>query len=1592
MDRFLCFFFLLASVALINGQVIPDIIAISQGDVIPEIIAHSQGTSASSQVTTASSLDTTASTQVTGSTVTGTDACVDAKVADVVFLVDSSGSIGSTNFQEVREFLQTVVSGLDIGPDNVRVGLAQYNQDPVLEFSLLEHMDKNSLLAELGNLPYLEGGTQTGEAIDFIRTQLFNENAGSRASQGVPQIAVVITDGVSGDDVVQPALRLREHGVTVFAIGVGGAIVNELDAIANQPSENFRFLIDSFQSLQSVSEVVLENICNAINNKFSIPGPPAACVNATVADVVFLVDSSGSIGSVNFQEVREFLQTVVSGFDIGPDNVRVGLAQYNQNPVLEFSLMEHLDKDSLLAELGNLPYLGGGTQTGRAIDFIRTQLFNESAGSRASQGVPQIAVVITDGASGDDVVQPALRLREHGVTVFAIGVGGANVIELEAIANQPSDDFRFLIDNFQSLQSLSEVVLETICESISNPTQVPGPPACVNATEADVVFLVDSSGSIGSANFQEVREFLQNVVSGLDIGPDNVRVGLAQYNQDPVLEFSLMEHMDKNSLLAELDNLPYLGGDTQTGEAIDFIRTQLFNESAGSRASQGVPQIAVVITDGASGDGVVQPALRLRDHGVTVFAIGVGGGANVNELEAIANQPSDDFRFLIDSFQSLQNVSEVVLENICDAITDQLRACVDATVADVVFLVDSSGSIGSTDFQEVRRFLRTVVSEFDIGPDNVRVGLAQCNQDPFLEFSLLEHTNKDSLLAELDNLPFRGGCTETGEAIDFIRTQLFNENAGSRASQGVAQIAVVITDGVSGDDVVQPALRLRQHGVTVFAIGVGGANVNELDAIANQPSENFRFLIDSFQSLQSVSEVVLENICNAITDQFSIPGPPACVDATVADVVFLVDSSGSIGSTDFQEVRRFLRTVVSGLNIGPDNVRVGLAQYNQDPVLEFSLLEHTNKDSLLAELGNLPFRGGSTDTGEALDFIRTQLFNESAGSRAKQGVPQIAVVITDGVSTDDVVQPALRLRQHEVTVFAIGVGLVNVTELDAIANQPSEDFRFLIDNFQSLQNVSEVVLENICESINDQLPDDDSTDTTASSQDTTTSSRDDGITDTTVSSQDTTASSPDDGVTDTTVSSQGDDSTATTASSQACVNATVADVVFLVDSSGSIGSTDFQEVRRFLRTVVSEFDIGPDNVRVGLAQCNQDPFLEFSLMEHLDKDSLLAELDNLPFRGGCTETGEAIDFIRTQLFNESAGSRASQGVSQIAVVITDGVSGDDVVQPALRLRQHSVTVFAIGVGGGANVTELDAIANQPSEDFRFLIDNFQSLQSVSEVVLENICESITNHIQACVNATVADVVFLVDGSRSIGSANFQEVREFLRTVVSGFDIGPDNIRVALVQYSTNPFLEFLLLEHMDKNSLLVELDNLPYRLGGTQTGEAIDFIRTQLFNENAGSRASKGVPQIAVVITDGDSQDDVVQPALRLREHGVTVFAIGVGGANVIELEAIANQPSEDFRFLINNFQSLQRLREVVLETICESITNPIPVTGPPDDEDDLMIQGRVYLHIKAQVNFTLGVNVTEILQQFIINATREFCDDCQLDFNSTTVTLDQSP
>ena len=55
-------------------------------------------------------------------------------------------------------------------------------------------------------------------------------------------------------------------------------------------------------------------------------------------------------------------------------------------------------------------------------------------------------------------------------------------------------------------------------------TVAPAPTAPSCAGQADIVFLLDESGSVGAANFQKMLSFVQNVAKSFTIGPNDVQV------------------------------------------------------------------------------------------------------------------------------------------------------------------------------------------------------------------------------------------------------------------------------------------------------------------------------------------------------------------------------------------------------------------------------------------------------------------------------------------------------------------------------------------------------------------------------------------------------------------------------------------------------------------------------------------------------------------------------------------------------------------------------------------------------------------------------------------------------------------------------------------------------------------------------------------------------------------------------------------------------------------------------------------------------------------------------------------------------------
>ena len=74
--------------------------------------------------------------------------------------------------------------------------------------------------------------------------------------------------------------------------------------------------------------------------------------------------------------------------------------------------------------------------------------------------------------------------------------------------------------------------------------------------QADIVFMVDGSGSIGAANFVKLENFVKNIVSKLDVGVNGVHVGLMQFSNYPSKEFPLSMYTSRQDVMTG-KNIPF---------------------------------------------------------------------------------------------------------------------------------------------------------------------------------------------------------------------------------------------------------------------------------------------------------------------------------------------------------------------------------------------------------------------------------------------------------------------------------------------------------------------------------------------------------------------------------------------------------------------------------------------------------------------------------------------------------------------------------------------------------------------------------------------------------------------------------------------------------------------------------------------------------------------------------------------------------------------------------------------------------------------------------------------------------------------------
>ena len=304
----------------------------------------------------------------------------------------------------------------------------------------------------------------------------------------------------------------------------------------------------------------------------------------------------------------------------------------------------------------------------------------------------------------------------------------------------------------------------------------------------------------------------------------------------------------------------------------------------------------------------------ILSQGVTIFSIGVGEGPDMDELNAIATDPDSSHVFSVSDYNSLNMILESIPQAACKATAANLCG----GQADVVFLLDLSEISSPQDEEHLRKFVTGVTSRFIIGPSNMQIGIASFSTSFKHEFHLSQSTDRESLNRVLSSSYgySNGAGIDTGHAIRKMREQCFGVDAGHRKS--VSKIVILLTNSHSDNKTLTSieGQKARDAGITMLVVGIGSeVNDEELSDIATDPDSQSVYNALNFGALSSLEDEIAFRTCSGAEEQQLSAKPSDQLRGTKADIVFVIDSSGSVGSDNFKVLLGFINTIVKVCSI-----------------------------------------------------------------------------------------------------------------------------------------------------------------------------------------------------------------------------------------------------------------------------------------------------------------------------------------------------------------------------------------------------------------------------------------------------------------------------------------------------------------------------------------------------------------------------------------------------------------------------------------------------------------------------------------------------
>ncbi|XP_026171895.1 uncharacterized protein LOC113135819 [Mastacembelus armatus] len=1019
--------------------------------------------------------------------------CETTDKADIVLLVDVSWSIGSRGFSMIKSFISRLVNVFNIRSDRVQIGVTLYSSQTRTEWHLNRHQTKQSLLEATTNLMYAGGDlythTYTGTALNHILDINFKPTVGMRAD--AKKIAVLLTEGKSRDDIVAPSKDLKDTGIELFVIGMRVASKDELRTTASDPKEQHMYFVKDFAFLLDLVDNITINICNSIISLDSV-----RLVNGTSL-------CSGRLEVRSNQSDPSWTSVCEADFDQQDAEVTCRQLGCGAPSVLQGELYGNVE-----APLWTREFQCAGNESAllecRSSDAVRNSCSpGKSVGLTCSEPVRLVGeasrcagtLEMKHQGNWRPAYAPAWTLKEAAVACRELHCGSAVSTETRHRSSYKSVwwiqtacvQSGYVLRECVSARSLSSV-LQVICSDLLlQPiiclfTDLLVQPIISLFTDLLVqpIISVSSMDGVSQAQQQGLQvSWGSSFTISCSIQPQypggSFQLSFTSFNTTRNYIQPAVNH-STHFLFAAADS-------THRGNYTCVYYVYVFSHNFSSESwplSVTVSDPTVFIIRLV----ILLPSL-LFFFTIICFAQKTTRGQQPGPQENTEPDFADCEIIMREGSAAADSLHRTDLH--ADGLQRVVNTlpwrptnshCEESAVSPPA--VDPIGirAVTLTIPERPQEGLGTVVGpgvlvfveggelKSDVGTQ----GVSCRNMKTHSVNGSSQNFKRELSAAERFYFPDRPGYLKVFLAVSpscsfvthLLPHRLDEAYLDSRP----------LSQGVDGVHPTLHVLVLLMELAAVHWLGKPSAaaeqrsqeegECDQLEQRMNRgASRDMDHLLMVLVLLWSSGLQAEGNPSSA--QNIKISEGARCETTDKADIVLLVDVSWSIGSRGFSMIKSFISRLVNVFNIRSDRVQIGVTLYSSQTRTEWHLNRHQTKPSLLEATTNLPYIGGSTDTGTALNHILDINFKPTVGMRAD--AKKMAVLLTGEESRDDIVAPSKDLKDTGIELFVIGVGEASKDELRTMASDPREQHMYFVKDFAFLLDLVDNVTINICNSI-----------------------------------------------------------------------------------------------------------------------------------------------------------------------------------------------------------------------------------------------------------------------------------------------------------------------------------------------------------------------------------------------------------------------------------------------------------------------------------------------------------------------------------------------